>query len=165
MRSIQLLNEPNPWGDKDANVANLKHYYEAGYSAVRDRSPVGNSAWSASGMVVVLHDAFQGLEGWEEFMPAPDFQRVALDIVGLRVGVADKEHIYSMFDLKTLEYGYVDNLRWACGWGDALAKSNQHLWTVVGEFTSMASRPDAADNSITHRLRTLAKRPRRWITL
>lgn len=107
--AVQLLNEPFPHEDWELDF--VRSFYERAYRAVREVD---------GQILVILHEAFKELGSWAGFLP--DAQRVALDT-----------HIYAVFTPAILSYGYVDNLRWACGFADTLPAAP--YWTLVGEFS------------------------------
>ncbi|EJT49209.1 glucan 1,3-beta-glucosidase [Trichosporon asahii var. asahii CBS 2479] len=107
--AIQLLNEPFP--HEDWELSFVKDFYTRAYRAVREID---------GDILVILHEAFRQLDTWRDAIP--EAQRVALDT-----------HIYAMFTPSILSYGYVDNLRWSCGFADTLPASP--YWTIVGEFS------------------------------
>lgn len=74
--SIELMNEPLPQSSSD--IGDLRSYYQDGYALIRNISAVAAS----NGITVIIQEAYQGLAAWEGFMPAPTYQRVALDTVG-----------------------------------------------------------------------------------
>lgn len=74
--SIEVLNEPFPQNEEQEKF--LKLYYEAAYSQVRNQSP---ATPEGGGIVVVMSEAYRGLEYWKDWMPSPAYQRAALDLV------------------------------------------------------------------------------------
>jgi glucan 1,3-beta-glucosidase len=84
--------------------------------------PYGTSQQSAT--VVMIHDAFQPLTTWANFMPPPNFEGVALDT-----------HIYQVFSDAENARSNQAHISNACANGANLAASNAHLWTIVGEWT------------------------------
>lgn len=76
--SICILNEPAPEADKPEQLEFLKTFTLAAYSLIRDQS---HATPSGGGIVVVISEAYQGLEHWRTFMPPPKYQRVVLDWV------------------------------------------------------------------------------------
>lgn len=107
--AIQLLNEPFP--HEDWEVSFVRDFYTRAYRAVRDVDP---------SILVIFHDAFKPLDNWRDFIP--DASRLAIDT-----------HIYGVFTPDILSYGYVDNLRWTCGFEDTLPQAP--YWVIVGEFS------------------------------
>ena len=81
-----------------------------------------------SNTLVLLHDAFQGLSYWNDFMTGgePTWAGVAMDI-----------HIYQMFTNDEVARSEDENISAACSQGDAL--SSFHLLTIVGEWTPAAT--------------------------
>jgi aryl-phospho-beta-D-glucosidase BglC (GH1 family) len=77
-----------------------------------------------SNVVTLIHDAFQPLSYWNNFMPRGKF-----------VGVAIDTHIYQMFtDQVSLDEA--GHIRSACGNAGPLSDFNDNqLWTIVGEWT------------------------------
>lgn len=74
--------------------------------------------------IVLLHEAFQGLSYWNDFMTGGDaaWPGVAMDI-----------HIYQMFTNDQVAYSYDQHISAACSQASSL--SSFHLWTIVGEWT------------------------------
>ncbi|TXT09441.1 uncharacterized protein COLE_03375 [Cutaneotrichosporon oleaginosum] len=121
--SICVLNEPNPHlSPVPAPLDFLKTFYHAAYGLIRDQSP---ATPAGGGIVVVLSEAYQSLEHWRGFMPAPQYQRVALDW-----------HSYHMFEDRTLALSFEDHIKEYCGLVPQLVNSDDNLWTIVGEFTA-----------------------------
>ncbi|KAI0232938.1 hypothetical protein L0F63_004085, partial [Massospora cicadina] len=111
VKAIQLLNEPAGWS---LDRGTLQQFYSDGYDRVR-----GNS----KDMVVTVHDAFAPLAQWE-YLRNDYHQRVMLDT-----------HIYQVFDYGLVAMSKQDHLLQPCKrWGE-LERSNQKLWSVVGEFS------------------------------
>ena len=108
---IQLLNEPK---GSELNLDLLKDFYYKGYEAIRS---------VRQDTLVVLHDAFGGLESWNGFMP-PDssYQHVMLDT-----------HRYQIFSQEDVNLSPTNHIYLACEDGRRLRNADK--WTVVGEWT------------------------------
>ena len=77
-----------------------------------------------SNTVVIIHDAFKGLDYWNDFMTGgePTWSGVAMDI-----------HIYQIFSNDQIVRSENEHIRVACSQGNTL--SSFHLWTIVCEWT------------------------------
>lgn len=72
----------------------------------------------------MLHDAFQPLSYWQNFMkPSDGYHGVAMDT-----------HIYQMFNNEQISYSQAQHIASACSHANDL--SSFHLWVVVGEWTT-----------------------------
>lgn len=76
--SICIRNEPNPDKGKPEQLEFLKVFYQAAYRLIRDQSP---ATPSGGGIVVIISEAYQNLDYWKGYLPAPKYQRAALDWV------------------------------------------------------------------------------------
>lgn len=112
---IEPLNEPAGfYGDDVLQV--VKQYWEDSYGAIR--SIPGTNA------VVLIHDAFQTLDYWKDFMRREDgYDGVAMDT-----------HIYQMFSSEEVARSDDEHIDAACEKKYSL--SSFHLWTIVGEWTA-----------------------------
>ena len=74
---LEVLNEPA--GYLNQNLLNVNHQYNYdAYGAARyPWAPSGNNA--QSGLVIVIHDAFQSPSYWDNYMTEPQYQDVFLD--------------------------------------------------------------------------------------
>lgn len=72
--SVELINEPFPYTPAELSV--LQSFYLSAYGAVRTAS-------QQSTLVVAIDEAFQGLQAWQNFMLAPEYENVALDTVSV----------------------------------------------------------------------------------
>lgn len=87
------------------------------------RYPYGTSQQSDT--VELIHDAFQGLPYWTDFMRPPAFQGVAIDT-----------HIYQVFSDAENARSQQEHIDSACANGPELANFNKNqLWSIVGEWT------------------------------
>ncbi|KAJ9127384.1 hypothetical protein QFC24_000791 [Naganishia onofrii] len=118
--AIELVNEPFPHSPQE--IETLEGYYRDGYEEVRKFDASGEQQEPPT---VLLSEAYQSLGFWSGFMPAGQYNRVALDV-----------HIYGMFSNKLVSQGYSEHLQSFCSMGSDLLTSNWNLWTVVGEFTT-----------------------------
>ncbi|KAF5366221.1 hypothetical protein D9758_005707 [Tetrapyrgos nigripes] len=114
---IQALNEPAGFYG-DTILGPLKQYYYDSYGNIR--YPYGTS--KQGNTVLLLHNAFQPLPYWDDFMPSPRWQGVAMDI-----------HIYQMFSDEEISRTRQEHIDSACTQGAQL--NSFHLWTIVGEWT------------------------------
>ncbi|KAK0200843.1 glycoside hydrolase family 5 protein [Desarmillaria ectypa] len=111
---IEPLNEPAGfWGNDVLQV--VKQYWDDSYGAVRSKQ---------TNAVVLIHDAFQDLSYWKDFMrPEDNYDGVAIDT-----------HIYQMFSDAEVARSDDEHIAATCQEGSLL--SSFHLWTIVGEWTS-----------------------------
>jgi len=119
--AIAPLNEPAGF-DGSQILSVTKQYWFDSYGNIR--FPFGTS--QQSNLVVMIHDAFQPLTSWNDFMPPPDFQGVILDT-----------HIYQMFSDAGNHLTFAQHISQACSEASAIAASA--LWTVAGEWTAAAN--------------------------
>lgn len=70
----------------------------------------------------IVHDAFQGLSYWGDFMPWPSFSGVMIDV-----------HEYQIFSTSGVAMSWDQHIATACNKRSQYA--NFHLWTVVGEWS------------------------------
>lgn len=75
-----------------------------------------------SNTLELIHDAFQPLSYWTDFMPPSSFQGVAIDT-----------HIYQVFSDAENARSQQDHINNACANGPGLA--DFQLWAIVGEWT------------------------------
>ncbi|KAK0189581.1 exo-beta-1,3-glucanase [Armillaria mellea] len=115
---IEPLNEPAGFYGKDVLqvVKQASIFWEDSYGAIR--SIPGTNA------VVLIHDAFQDLSYWKDFMVDKDkYDGVAMDT-----------HIYQMFSPKEVARSDDEHIAAACQKESSL--SSFHLLTIVGEWTA-----------------------------
>lgn len=74
----------------------------------------------------VIHDAFQGLSYWSDFMPRPSFEGVMIDV-----------HEYQIATPEGNAMSWDQHISAACSKKEQYA--NFHLWTLVGEWTLAAT--------------------------
>ena len=75
--------------------------------------------------MLLIHDAFKGLDYWNDFMTNGE------------AGVAMDIHIYQMFSDAEVARSDDEHISVACSKGSSL--SSFHLWTIVGEWTPAAT--------------------------
>jgi glucan 1,3-beta-glucosidase len=120
---IAPLNEPAGFDGEDVLEA-VEQYWKDSYGSIR--FPYGSG--KQSNTLELIHDAFQPLSYWQDFMPQPDFQGVAIDT-----------HIYQVFSDDENRMDWNAHLSTACGKAGTLGDfSSKYLWTIVGEW-SLAS--------------------------
>jgi len=118
---IAPLNEPAGFYDQQVLDVTKQYWYDS-YGNVR--YPYGTS--QQSNTVLMIHDAFQPVSYWHNFMPPPQYQRVILDT-----------HIYQMFSDALNALSYDQHIQTACGMEPDLTSST--LWLVVGEWVPAAT--------------------------
>jgi len=118
--AIGALNEPAGYDGQQMLDVTRQFWYDS-YGNIR--YPFGTS--QQSNTLTVVHDAFQSLSFWDNFMHPPQFQGVAMDT-----------HIYQMFSDQTLGLSNAQHIQNACDNAGRLIDFNSHqLWTIVGEWT------------------------------
>jgi len=118
---IAPLNEPAGFYDQQVLDVTKQYWYDS-YGNIR--YPYGTS--QQSNTVLMIHDAFQPVSYWKNFMPPPQYQRVILDT-----------HIYQMFSDALNALSYDQHIQTACGMKSDLTSST--LWLVVGEWVPVAT--------------------------
>ncbi|KAJ8474805.1 hypothetical protein ONZ45_g15825 [Pleurotus djamor] len=118
---IAPLNEPAGFASPDV-VSVTRQYWFDSYGNIR--FPFGTS--QQSNTVLLIHDAFQPLSSWSDFMSPPHWEGVAMDT-----------HIYQMFSDAENHMSNSQHIQTACNKASSL--SSFHLWTIVGEWTPAAN--------------------------
>lgn len=114
--AIAPLNEPAGFKGQDV-IHTTKQYWKDSYERIRNpKGQPGNA-------VSVIHDAFQPLDSWNNFMTAPHYQGVVLDT-----------HHYQIFSPAENQWSQSQHIRAACDFGNSL-HSSERLAVVVGEWT------------------------------
>ncbi|PPQ82283.1 hypothetical protein CVT25_008433 [Psilocybe cyanescens] len=127
---IQVMNEPAGFRKAILNpelLEVLKKYYYDSYNFIRN--PLGGK--KKSNFIVMLHDAFQHLSYWNNFMPNNTYDGVMMDT-----------HIYQMFnDHASLYFLHIDahmtddeHIQRACTNATIMSKSPMN--TIIGEWTA-----------------------------
>lgn len=106
--------------DGSAVLSAVTQYWYDSYGNVR--FPYGTS--QESNTVLLLHDAFQPASYWQNFMPAPSYQGVAMDT-----------HIYQVFSNADVAMTQQQHIQAACSTQGTLSSFNNHLWYIVGEWS------------------------------
>jgi len=119
--TIAPLNEPAGFISSSLLAAAKQYWYDS-YGNIR--YPFGTD--QQSNTVVMIHDAFQPVSSWNNFMNPPTFEGVILDT-----------HIYQMFSQELNQMSNSQHISMACDQRATLASSS--LWTVVGEWTPAAN--------------------------
>lgn len=115
--AIAPLNEPA--GFRGSNWLSVtRQFWHDSYGSIR--FPYGSSR--KSNTVVVLHDAFEPLSSWNNFMPSPQWEGVAMD-----------KHVYQVFSEYELRKSDAQHISTICELGSQL--SSFHLWTIIGEWS------------------------------
>jgi len=76
-----------------------------------------------SDALVIIHDAFKGLDYWKDFMTGGEWSGVAMDV-----------HSYQVFADNEINRTETEHIQFACAQGKAL--SSFHLPTMVGEWST-----------------------------
>lgn len=102
--SIELLNEPmGPELDRDT----IRQFYYDGWGDLKN-----------SDVAVTVHDAFEGVDGWNG------------DFAGLDLTL--DTHHYEVFDSSALEMSAEDHVSTACQFGDQMSANS--MSTLAGEW-------------------------------
>ncbi|KAK4705100.1 glucan 1,3-beta-glucosidase, partial [Phenoliferia sp. Uapishka_3] len=115
--AIQLLNEPAGW-DGSALLSAYKKFAYQGYEVVRYPS-----SSTPSPVALSLHDAFESLDSWKDFMPASNFSQASLDT-----------HVYNIFSVSGVALSLKDRIKSICDMSAYLSRSNANMPTIVGEW-------------------------------
>lgn len=118
---IAPLNEPAGFYSQQLLDVAKQFWYDS-YGNIR--YPFGTS--QQGNTVVMIHDAFQPISYWDDFMSPPDYQGVILDT-----------HVYEMFSVAGNQMSDSQHIQSACSHDGDL--SNASLWVVVGEWTPAAN--------------------------
>lgn len=111
---ISIVNEPNG----DANQ--IYGQYQRGYNTVRRHD-------SDAELLVIIGDAFQNpasSDFWSDKFSTPQFQQVMVDT-----------HIYRLFDPTSIALTQDQRIQYYCGLKKGLAKANDHLYMLIGEWS------------------------------
>jgi len=113
---IAPLNEPAGYdGELILNVT--KQFWYDSYQNIRFPYDGGSRE---SNTLVLIHDTYQPISYWDNFMPAPKYTGVAVDT-----------HIYQVFSVAENQMSYAQHIQNTCGRTDI---SNTPLWVIIGEW-------------------------------
>lgn len=104
--AIQLLNEPM---GPSLNMDRVRQFYNDGWGNLRD-----------SNVAVVVHDAFMGVNSWNDWGS------------GMANVMVDTHH-YEIFENSQVAQSPADHIKTACNFGASMATNNK--WTISGEWT------------------------------
>lgn len=108
---IELLNEPlGPVLD----MGKLNQFWQQGYKDLRN---------TGSSQNVIIHDAFQTWDYFNDKFQTPDYYNVVID-----------HHHYQVFSTGDLSQSIDDHIKTACGWGANSTKENH--WNLCGEWSA-----------------------------
>jgi glucan 1,3-beta-glucosidase len=82
--AFNILNEPAGYSSSDFLSTTRQFYYDSYGTSRWPWAEQGNAA--KSGLVIVLHDAFQPTSYWSGFMPEPTWEDVMMDTHSYSVG-------------------------------------------------------------------------------
>ena len=100
---LELLNEPTST-NADDYLDVLKQYYLTAYDSARHPwGPDGNE----TSFVVAIHDGFQQLSVWDNYMKEPQYHHVMID-----------NHYYHSFDQSYFQISADDHIQVSGGGGD-----------------------------------------------
>ncbi len=120
---LGLLNEPATLVSNDLLRTTRQYWYDA-YGAARYPWAQSGSA-SKSGFALVIHDGFQSLDTFNNFMSEPSFEDVFIDT-----------HNYQVFDNNVETWDWNTHIQGICSKAGEYA--NSPPWLMVGEW-SLAS--------------------------
>ncbi|KAH9068330.1 glycoside hydrolase [Lactarius deliciosus] len=116
--AIELLNEVAGFLGSAWDSA-VRQYWQSGYAVVRQAAD--------DNVVVVIGDAFEGVESWQGFFPNPRSNRVMMDY-----------HEYQIFSTLELSRSEDEHIQFACQ--DTLPTlagfAPNNMWTVTGEWST-----------------------------
>jgi glucan 1,3-beta-glucosidase len=113
--SIGLLNEPAGFYG-DPLMSTTRQFWQDAYHDARSASGGQNS------QLIVIHDAFQPLSSWTNFMSPPDYQQVAID-----------HHHYQVFSPSEVSQSWDQHLQQICNVKNNYQDST--LWLLTGEWS------------------------------
>lgn len=108
---IELLNEPL---GSVLDLNKLNEFWQTGYKNLREIS---------TSQKVVIHDAFQSYDYFNDKFQTPDYYNVVID-----------HHHYQVFSTGELQRSIDDHISAACEWG--VESTEQNLWNVCGEWSA-----------------------------
>ncbi|KAJ7269416.1 exo-beta-1,3-glucanase [Mycena haematopus] len=114
---IAPLNEPAGF-DGNNWLPVIRQYWLDSYGNIR--YPYGTS--TQSNTLMLIHDAFQSLSYWNNFLTPPSYQGVAMDT-----------HVYTIFSQAEEQMSMSQHISTVCNKQSQL--SNFDLWIIVGEWT------------------------------
>lgn len=121
--ALGLLNEPATYLSSDLLATTRQYWYDAYGAARYPWAPEGSA--SKSGLALVIHDGFQPISTFDNFMSEPNFEDVFLDT-----------HNYQVFNNDFQTWDWETHIQGVCNQASNYASSQ--LWLVVGEW-SLAS--------------------------
>ena len=131
---LELTNEPISWGN---NVfSKTQSWAQDAYKAVKAQATNPN-------LVIVMHDAFQGITSWTQIGKS-------LNTQGKSFGV--DTHLYQLYTDADNALTQAQHISQACGWGAQLATGNAVMPVYAGEWsaaTNICVNPDGSTTSGT----------------
>ena len=106
LAAIELVNEPL---GSDLNMGTVTQFYYDGWGDLQN-----------SNVAVTFHDAFQGVNGWNNFGSG-------------MWNLLEDTHHYEVFDSGDLAKSPSEHVQEACSFGSQMASNNK--WTIAGEWT------------------------------
>ncbi|KJA28398.1 glycoside hydrolase family 5 protein [Hypholoma sublateritium FD-334 SS-4] len=119
---IGVLNEPHGSPDDNTLPVATQFYTDSYYNV---RYPSGENA-SETDLIMMMHDAFMGVDYWDGFLQPPQHKGVVLDT-----------HIYQMFSDADNALSFDQHIERACKNASIMATSP--LWPIIGEWTATAT--------------------------
>ena len=95
--ALGLLNEPATYLNDNLKSTTRQYWYDAYGAARYPWAPQGSA--SKSGLLLVIHDGFQPISDFDNFMSEPNWEDVALD-----------HHNYQVFDQASNEWDWPTHL-------------------------------------------------------
>ncbi|RXK41132.1 glucan 1,3-beta-glucosidase [Tremella mesenterica] len=118
--ALGLLNEPATYLNQQLLSTTRQYWYDA-YGAAR-YPWASQGSGSKSGLVLVIHDGFQPLNTYNNYMSQPTYEDVMID-----------HHSYQIFDQPTNEWTWDQHIQGICQQSSTFDGSP--LWLVNGEWT------------------------------
>lgn len=122
--ALALLNEPATYLSEEVLRVTHQFNYDAYGAARYPWAPEGSA--SKSGLALVVHDGFQPVSYFDNYLNEPNFESVILD-----------HHQYTVFSDAENQLSDQDRLNTICG--KAPEFSSSQLWLVVGEWSLAAT--------------------------
>jgi len=118
--ALGLLNEPATYLSSDLLATTRQYWYDAYGAARYPWAPSGSA--SKSGLALVIHDGFQPLSTFNNYMTEPNFEDVFVDT-----------HNYQVFNNDAVSWDYNTHISNICAQASNYASSP--LWLMVGEWS------------------------------
>ncbi|WVQ82333.1 hypothetical protein IAT38_004461 [Cryptococcus sp. DSM 104549] len=118
--ALALLNEPATFLNDQLLDTTRQYWYDAYGAARYPWASDGNG--DKSGLAIVIHDGFQDISTYDNYMNYPEYEDVILDT-----------HNYQVFSDDFVSWNWDQHIAGACD--KASTYSASQLWLIVGEWT------------------------------